>query len=339
MKVIAIEGAFGLDHLRPVERPDPEPGPGEVLLRIKAASLNFRDLRMVKGQYNPKQPLPLIPCSDGVGEVTGLGAGVTRVAVGDRVAPIFNQAWIGGPPTRQRVRSTLGGPLDGTLAQQMVLPERGVVKVPPHLSDEEAACLPCAAVTAWSALVTQDGVTAGDTVLVQGSGGVSLFALQIARLLGARVIATSSSDAKLERLREIGAEAGINYRTTPEWGRAARKLAGGEGVDHVVEVGGGKTLEQSLKAVRIGGTISVIGVLSGVAADLNLLPILMQQVRLQGIIVGSRDDFEALNRAIAEHELRPVLDERRFALEQAAEALRHMERGGHFGKIALTVAQ
>jgi NADPH:quinone reductase-like Zn-dependent oxidoreductase len=336
MRVVEVAGAFGLENLRLAERPDPSPGPGEVLLRMRAASLNFRDVLTVEGTYNRKQKLPLIPCSDGVGEVAAVGDGVSRVAVGDRVCPIFAQRWIAGEPTRERLRSTLGGPLDGTLAERMVLSEEGVVRVPEHLSDEEAATLPCAAVTAWNALVTEGGVTAGDVVLVQGTGGVSIFALQIARLLGARVIVTSSSDEKLARAKELGAEAGINYHQVPEWGERAKELTAGVGVDQVIEVGGAGTLVQSLRAVRMGGRISLIGVLAGGKVDLPLALVFMQRIRLQGILVGHRESFEAMNRALAAHRLRPVID-RNFPMEDARAACEHLAAGRHFGKICLRV--
>ena len=337
MKALVIKDAFGLDNLTLVEQPRPEPGPGQVLLRIKAASLNYRDLLMARGHYNPRQPLPLIPCSDGVGEVVALGQGVSRVTVGQRVASCFCQGWLGGPPDKQRLAQTLGGPLSGTLAEYICLSEDGVVSVPEHLTDAEAACLPCAALTAWTALVTEGGVTAGDQVLVQGTGGVSLFALQFARLLGARVIITSSSDAKLQRALELGAQATVNYVDQPKWGKQVRKLSGGDGVDHVVEVGGANTLAQSLQAVRVGGRVSMIGVLSGVAAELPVIPILMNYVRVQGILVGHRDSFEAMNRAIDAHQLRPVVD-RTFALAQTRQAMEYLASGGHFGKIVITIA-
>ena len=303
---------------------------------MRAASLNFRDLLTVRGQYNPRQPLPLIPCSDGVGEVVATGRGVSQVEVGDRVSPIFAQEWLSGQPTRSALASTLGGPLDGTLAEFMVLSEQGVVRVPEHLTDEEAASLPCAALTAWSALVTQGSLKAGDTVLVQGTGGVSIFALQFANLLGARVIVTSSSDEKLARARKLGAWETINYMTVPEWGKRALELTGGNGVDVVVEVGGAGTLARSLQAVRFGGQISLIGILAGASAELSVIPILMRGVRVQGILVGHCDGFEAMNGAIAEHRLRPVVD-RVFPLEQVREALEHMAGGKHFGKICLRV--
>lgn len=334
MKAFEIQGSFGMDNLVMVERPDPAPGPGQVVVRMKSVSLNYRDLLTVRGHYNPKQPLPLVPCSDGVGEIAAVGDGVTRVGVGDRVATIFSQSWIGGAPSAAKLKDTLGGPIDGTLSELMVLDAEGVVAVPDHLTDVEAATLPCAALTAWSALAEQGSVRAGDTVLVQGSGGVSVFGLQFARALGARVIATSSSDEKLDRFRSMGAWATVNYVEDPRWGKTVRKLTGGRGVDHVVEVGGAGTLEQSLRAVAVGGTISVIGVLSGVASEINIIPVLMQHVRLQGILVGSREGFERMNRAVATHEIRPVVD-RVFQFPEAAQALELMASGGHFGKICV----
>jgi NADPH:quinone reductase-like Zn-dependent oxidoreductase len=334
MKAFEIRRTFGLDALSLIERPDPIPGPGHVLVRVKAASINFRDLATVQGVYNPKQPLPLIPLSDGMGEVVGTGDGVTRVKVGARVAGSFFQRWISGPPTKAKLLSALGGPLDGMLTDHIVLHEDGVVLVPPHLTDEEAATLPCAAVTAWSALVEQGGLRAGDTLLALGTGGVSIFALQFARILGARVIVTSSSDQKLERVRVLGAAETINYKATPDWEKKARELTGGVGVDHVLEVGGGETFPKSVRATRIGGHISLIGGLTGLTADVNLAPILMQNIRVQGLMVGSRETFEAMNRAIALHQLRPVVD-RVFPFTECRAALEHMAGQSHFGKIVV----
>jgi NADPH:quinone reductase-like Zn-dependent oxidoreductase len=335
MRVFELR-AFGLDALGLTERPEPRPGPGQVLVQMRAFSLNYRDLMVVKGVYNPKQRLPLIPLSDGVGKIVAVGEGVTRVKVGDRVAPIFMQQWLCGEITEDKARSSLGAQVDGVLAEQVVLHQDGVVHVPEHLTDEEAATLPCAAVTAWHALMTEGGVKTGDTVLVLGTGGVSLFSLQFARLAGARVIATSSSNAKLARARQLGASDGINYKENLEWDKTARTLTGGMGVDHVVEVGGAGTLPQSLRAVRMGGRISLIGVLAGGSGQVSPLPILMKNVRVQGIYVGSREMFEAMNRAIALHQVRPVVD-RVFAFAEIREALRYMESGAHFGKIAIRV--
>jgi NADPH:quinone reductase-like Zn-dependent oxidoreductase len=337
MNVFEIQTGFGFDHLVLTERPEPRVGPGQVLVKWRAFSLNYRDLMVVKGLYNPKMRLPIIPLSDGAGEVAQVGEGVTRVKPGDRVASIFMQKWLDGEVTEAKARSALGGALDGVLAEYSVLDSDGVVHVPDHLNDEEAATLPCAAVTAWHALISKGGVKPGDTVLVQGTGGVSLFALQFARLAGARVIATSSSDAKLAQARDLGAPDGINYQKTPDWEEPVRQLTAGVGVDHVVEVGGAGTLPKSMKAVRPGGRISLIGVLTGGGGQVNPMPILMKNIRVQGIFVGSRAMFEAMNRAIALHQLRPVVD-RVFPFAEAPEALRYMETGAHFGKIVLRLS-
>jgi NADPH:quinone reductase-like Zn-dependent oxidoreductase len=275
-----------------------------------------------------------VPCSDGVGTVEKVGEGVSLVREGDRVATLFSQGWMGGRPTIERLRATLGGPIDGTLSELMVLPEIGVIGVPEHLSDEAAATLPCAALTAWSALVELGEVTAGETVLVQGTGGVSVFALQLARLAGARVIVTSSSDDKLSRARELGAWQTINYREDASWGKTARSMTDGLGVDHVVDVGGAETLEQSLRAAGVGATVSVIGVLSGAAASLNIAGILMQNITLRGILVGSKERFERMNRAIANHRLEPVVD-RIFTFADTPDAFAHMAAGRHFGKVCI----
>ncbi|MBV8201353.1 MAG: NAD(P)-dependent alcohol dehydrogenase [Acidobacteria bacterium] len=333
MRAVEIHGGFGLDHLALVERPAPRPGQRQALVRVRAASLNFRDLLMAEGRYNPKQKLPLIPCSDGAGEVLAVGEGTTRVRPGDRVCGIFAQGWLAGGPSRDMVRTTLGGPLDGMLAEQVTLSEDGLVKTPDHLSDVEAATLPCAAVTAWSSLV-EGGLEAGESVLLLGTGGVSIFALQLAVLAGARAIITSSSDEKLARARELGAAAGINYREVPEWGARVKELTGGEGVDYVLEVGGAATLRQSLQAVKVGGSIYLIGVLGGSNAEVSIPAIQMRQVRLQGVLVGSRASFEALNRAVSLHRLRPVVDSA-FPLAEARAAFEHMAAGVHFGKICI----
>ena len=330
MKAFEIQNSFGLDALNLIERPDPSPGYGQVLIKLRVVSLNYRDLMVVKGLYNPNVPLPLIPFSDGVGEVVALGSGVTRVKVGDRVAGIFFQKWLSGKLTEEKTRSALGGAIDGLLAEYALLHEDGVVAVPQHLTDIEAATLPCAAVTAWNAL--SGNVKAGDTVLIQGTGGVSIFALQFAQVLGAKVIATSSSDKKLERLQSLGVTETINYKQTPDWGKKAYEITGG--VDHVVEVGGAGTLNESLKAVSYGGQISLIGVLTGVKGEISTGAILMKNVRVQGINVGSREMFEDMNRAIALQKIRPICD-RVFPLESARSALEYMESGEHFGKICI----
>jgi NADPH:quinone reductase-like Zn-dependent oxidoreductase len=335
MKAFQIQNTFGLDSLNLVDLPDPKPGPGQVLVRVRAASLNFRDLLTVKGLYNPRMPLPRIPFSDGAGEVVATGAGVTRVKPGDRVAGIFMQTWLGGRPTAAMTESALGGAIDGMLAEQVVLHEDGLVHIPAHLSYEEASTLPCAAVTAWNALFCEGRLQPGHTVLVQGTGGVSIFALQFARMVGARVIATSSSDEKLARARALGASEGINYRTTPDWEKKVWELTGREGVDHVIEVGGAGTINKSLQCLRLAGTISMIGVLAGGSAEVRTVLMLHKYARVQGIYVGSREMFEGMNRAIAGHALRPVVD-RVFPFTEARQALRHMESAAHFGKIVLS---
>ena len=335
MRVFQIQDDWGMDHLQLATRPDPKPAPGQVLLRMKAASLNFRDLLVPSRGYGSfTGNLPLIPLSDGVGEVVEVGAGVTRVKVGDRACPCFHQGWIAGSPDLERLTRTLGGPVDGTMADLMCLPETGIVRAPAHLTDEEAATLPCAALTAWSALVTYDSLGPGSRVLVQGTGGVALFAIQFAKLFGAHVTVISSSDAKLARAKTLGADVGVNYTTTPEWSKAGREITGGRGFDHIVELGGEKTLPQSLRAIRPGGTLSMIGVLSGssLAAPLGL--VVTRQVRLQGVTVGHRDSFEAMVRALDQHKLKPVID-RVFEFAELKDAMAYLKSGAHYGKICI----
>jgi NADPH:quinone reductase-like Zn-dependent oxidoreductase len=335
VRAFEIQDQWDLDHLCLATRPDPKPGPGEVLLRMKAATLNYRDnVVIVRGYGAFTGNLPLVPVSDGVGEVVEVGAGVTRVKVGDRVCPTFNQAWIAGEPDLERLSQTLGGPIDGVMVDLMRLPEAGVCKVPAHLSDEQAAALPCAAVTAWNAVITHDRLGPGSHVLVQGTGGVALFALQFLKLIGAQVTVISSTDAKLERARSLGADAGINYTTTPDWYKPARAITGGRGFDHIVELGGEKTLPQSLQCIRPGGTLSIIGVLSGAAPAAPLGRIVTRQVRLQGITVGSRDSFETMLRAVELHKVQPVVD-RVFPFDRLKDALTYMKSGAHFGKICV----
>ena len=336
MQAVAAKGSFGLDNLALTSWEAEPLGDCDVRVRVHAASLNFRDLMMVKGQYNPRQPLPLVPCSDGAGEVVEVGERVTRFQPGDRVCSLFAQGWIAGSPSNERRGATLGGPLQGMLRQDVVLPESGWALVPEHLDYEEASTLPCAALTAWSALVEQGELRPGCTVLTEGSGGVSVFALQFARALGCRVVSTSSSESKRERLRELGAEHTIDYTADVRWGRTARNWAGGDGVDHVVEVGGVHTLGQALDAVRPGGIVSVIGVLTGTRSELDIIPILMKNVRLQGVFVGHRDGFEAMCRAMQAHEIRPQID-RVFDFEQSHEAFAYLESGAHFGKVVVRI--
>jgi NADPH:quinone reductase-like Zn-dependent oxidoreductase len=326
--------AFGIDSLELAKRPDRQPGPCEVQVKIRAVSFNYRDLMIVKGLYNPKLQLPRIPCSDGAGEVTAVGEGVTEWKAGDRVAGIFMQNWIDGPPTPAKVKGALGGDIDGVLAESVTLHAAGLVQVPAHLSFEEAATLPCAAVTAWNALAAAN-LKPGQTVLVQGTGGVSLFALQFARLAGLRVLGISSSDEKLERARALGLHAGLNYRATPEWDRWVLDQTGGEGVDLVVEVGGVGTLPRSLRALRMGGTITQIGVLSGPGEQLPLPLILHKQARIRGIYVGSRRDFEEMNQFVAFSQLKPVAETSSWA--KVPQVLHRMEAGAHFGKLVVAV--
>jgi NADPH:quinone reductase-like Zn-dependent oxidoreductase len=325
---------FGIDRLQLNEAAEiPRPGPGQVLVKMTAASLNFRDLRVVQGSYNPRLKRPMRPLSDGVGIVEEAGPGTERWKKGDRVAGIFMQKWIDGPITREKWNTALGGGIQGVLAEYVLFPEDGLVAVPTSLSDEEGACLPCAAVTAWHALFENEPAVPGQTVLIQGTGGVSVFALQFAKAAGLRAIVTSSSDEKLERVRAMGAAETINYKKTPDWEEAARKLTG-VGVDNVVEVGGSDTMPRSLKAVRMGGMVSVIGILSGVEATVAPTGILMNSIRVQGIYVGSRWMFERMNRAISFHNIKPVID-RVFPWIDFPDALRYMEKGQHFGKISL----
>ncbi|MEQ9078076.1 MAG: NAD(P)-dependent alcohol dehydrogenase [Sandaracinaceae bacterium] len=329
-----IEGGFGLDHLTLTEREAPTPGPGQARVKMSAWSLNYRDYLVITGGYNPRQKLPLVPLSDAAGVVDAVGEGVRRVKVGNRVAPTFAQRWIAGQIDRERQRSALGSPGDGVAAEQVVFDAEGLVHVPSHLGDDEAATLPCAGVTAWTALYEQGDLRPGQTVLVQGTGGVSIFGLLLARLGGARVLCTSSSDEKLAIAEALGATWTVNYRDDPDWGKTARDLTGG--VDHVIEVGGAGTIEQSLIAVKPGGTVNVIGVLDGVGGELQLTRVLMNAVRMQGILVGPREAFERMNAAMEAAQLRPVLDAKRFSFEALPDALAHMRDGAHFGKIAIT---
>ena len=326
--------SFGIDSLELAERTDRAPGPGEVKIKIRAVSFNYRDLLMVKGLYNPKLQLPRIPCSDGAGEVVAVGEGVTAWKPGDRVAGIFMQNWIDGRATPAKTKGALGGDIDGMLADSVVLHASGLVAVPAHLAFEEAATLPCAAVTAWNALAAAQLKPAA-SVLIQGTGGVSIFALQFARLMGMRVLGVSSSNQKLDRARSLGLHAGVNYRDTPEWDRWVLDQTEGEGVDLVIEVGGVGTLPRSLRAVRMGGMIAQIGVLTGASEQFPLPIILHKQVHIRGIYVGSRRDFEEMNACIELAQLRPVVESSSW--KQTREVLHRMEAGAHFGKLAITV--
>src|SRR5262252_5254286 len=315
---------------------DLRPGPHEILMRVRASSLNYRDLMVLKGGGRGPTKLGVIPLSDGAGEVAAIGEGVTRVKVGDPIAGCFHPRWFGGPIRPEYLTDRLGANLDGMLAEYAVLSEEALVKVPSHLSLEEAATLPCAAVTAWVALTGHRRVTAGDTILVQGSGGVSVFALQFAHVLGAQVIATTSTAAEAERLKVLGAAEVINYTETPNWDEKARELTGGRGVDCVVEIGGPGTIAMSLKALAVGDHVSLIGAsLSSSGTGLDPLLLTGRGITLGSISVGSRAAFEAMNCAIEMHRLHPVID-RTFPFSEAKEAYRHFEGRGHFGKVVIT---
>ena len=333
MKVMEIRAAWGLENLRLATRPDPVPGEFDVVIEMQAASVNYRDIVMARGGYGRRGgQLPMIPVSDGAGKVVATGKHVTRVKVGDMVCPNFAQNWFAGPFHENVWAGMLGGYHDGVLQQFMMLPENGVVKAAPHLSAAAAATLPCAALTAWSAIV--DGqVKPGDTVLTQGTGGVSLFALQFAKMCGARVLVTSSSDDKLKRASALGADETINYRTFPDWQMRAREIAGLAGIDHVVELAG--ELDQSVKAVKAGGTLSVIGVLAGPSPTLALGQVVTRAIRLQGVTAGSLRAFEDMMRAIEVHRLEPVFSIAGNHMEDAPRVIAAIAEGTHFGKICI----
>lgn len=335
MKAYQFVSGGTVDTLECVDLPIPRPGSGEVLVRMRAASLNYRDLLVVSGRYPRAQQERIIPLSDGAGEIVGCGSGVTRFGIGDRVAPIFFQSWLRGQMAPGDAASALGGSIDGVLAEYRTFPEDGVVAFPPHLSFAQAATLPCAAVTAWNGLYGARPVKAGDTVLTLGTGGVSLFALQFAKAAGAHVILTSSSDAKRDAARALGADATVNYRTTPEWGEAVLALTGGRGVDHVIETGGGGTLPRSIACTRRGGMLHLIGVIA--PGSFDPISILLGGVTLRGTEVGSREMFEAMNRAIAQSGIAPVID-RAFSFDRVREALRYLEGAGHTGKVVIDIS-
>ena len=334
MRAYEIVSPDGIDTLTLADRPSPEPGHGEVLVRMRASSVNYRDLVTVEDPGPRNISYPRVPNSDGAGEVVAVGPGVTEFAPGDRVAGCFFRRWVDGPITARAMASALGGALDGVLAEEVVFPADGVVRIPDHLSYEQAATLPCAGLTAWHALVEKGGVKAGETVLLLGTGGVSIFALQFAAMHGARARVTSSSDKKLDRARALGAWETINYRQTPDWETRVRELTDGEGVDHVVEVGGAGTLEKSVASARVGGHVALIGILTG--GVMNPVGIMRGSLRLNGIYVGSRAMCTAMNDAIAANTLEPVIDHV-VAFEDARQAYHDMRAAGHFGKIVISV--
>jgi NADPH:quinone reductase-like Zn-dependent oxidoreductase len=333
VKVVEIRESFGADCLQLVERPEPSPGPGQVLLKMKAFSINYRDLLVVNGVGRWKPPLGRVPLSDGAGIVAATGNEVSRVEVGDRVAPIFYPKWLEGRPAAEKMGQALGGAAaDGVLAEYTLFDEATLVHVPTHLTDEEAATLPCAGVTAWSAVSLFRDITPGDSVVVLGTGGVSIFALQFAKFLGARVILTSSSDQKLARAKELGADAVINYKTTPDWPRAVAELTDGLGADYIVDTVG--DLKQSIAAVRLGGAVAFVGLLIGMTAEVDLVTFMGKCGRVEAVDVGSREMFEAMNKAIESHAMHPVVD-RIFEFNELREALNHLREARHFSKICL----
>ena len=334
--VLRLRDGFGLDNLHFEQTHVEKPGSTDVVVRFRAASLNYRDLMVALGHYNPKMDLPRILGSDAAGEVVEVGEAVTQLRPGDRVASLFFQSWQDGEITREIGRSALGGSIDGVFASVRMMPERGLIRIPDHLSYEQASTLPCAALTAWNALIEKGGLHAGQTVLVLGTGGVSMFALQIAKAHGATVILTSSSDEKLERARALGADYTINYRRTPEWDGEVLRLTNREGVDHVVEVGGSGTISRSLNAVRVSGHVHLIGVLSAPGKGVDVLPVLRKSIYLNGVYVGSRAMFGRMNAAFAANRWQPVID-RVFPLREARAAFEEMERGSHFGKLVLSL--
>ena len=336
MRALQVSEPWGLDQLKVVEAPDPKPGPGEVLVRMRAVSLNYRDLLMVGGIYGraPSMSGAITPFSDGCGVVEAVGEGVTRFEVGDRVATLFFQGWIAGPPTMEKISTALGYPIPGAGRELGLFSQEGLSKVPEFLTDEQVACLPCAALTAWRALFEDARPKPGDTVVLQGTGGVSIFGLQFAHAAGCRTLITSSSDGKLERAKALGADHLVNYKATPEWAKSVRAATGGVGADVILEVGGGGTIEQSMRAVRIGGHIAIIGVVAGAGNPFNPAALIGNSAKLQGVSVGSREMFEAMCQAIEQHRIEPVVD-KVFPWTEARAAFETMQRGDHFGKIVL----
>ncbi len=326
---------FGLSNLALVERPVPAPGPGEALVRIGAVSLNYRDKVVAEGTYLPSLSLPYVPVSDGAGTVAAVGEGVSRVAVGDRVIGHYRQVWLDGPGSLETMGASLGAPLAGMLAEYVVLPAEGLVRTPPHLSDEEAATLPIAALTAWWALFEDGGLKPGETVLVQGTGGVSLFALQLATAAGAHVVATSGSDEKLARARALGARETVNYRLRPDWDAAVLERTSGRGVDHALEVASGSNLARTVQALRVGGHLALIGFLEARVTSVDVAALMRKRARVIAVSTGHRRAFEEMNAAISTLSLRPVID-RVFALEEAPAAFRRLEEGA-FGKVVIRV--
>jgi NADPH:quinone reductase-like Zn-dependent oxidoreductase len=338
MRSYEIQKYGGSSGLKLVDRSLPEPDNYDVVVQIRATSLNYRDLIVLQGKYDRNPTVGRVPLSDGAGEVVAVGPAVTKFKLGDRVAACFFQGWPAGRFSGEMHRTALGGPIDGVLTEQAKFHEDGLVHLPANYSFEEGATLPCAALTAWQSLIVRGELVPGETVLLLGTGGVSIFGLQIAKMSGAKVIITSSSDEKLERARQLGADAVVNYQTTPEWGKAAANLAGRDGVDHVIEVGGAGTFLQSVRACRFGGKIGMIGILSGIEVKTEIFPIVHKSATVFGIYVGSREMFEELNRALEQSNVRPVID-KIFSFASAPEAFEYMASGSHFGKVVIRVGE
>lgn len=337
MRALNVTAPWGLDAIQVAEMPDPVAGPGQVLVRMKAVSLNYRDLLMVNGMYGRGSAGTkdvITPFSDGCGVIEAVGTGVTKFKVGDRVATLFFQNWTSGPPNLEKLMSALGFPIPGAGAELQVFGQDGVSKVPEFLTDQQVATLPCAGLTAWRGLFEDARLEPGDTVVLQGTGGVSIFGLQFAHAAGLRTVITSSSDDKLARAKALGADHLVNYKTTPAWSGPVREATAGRGADFIMEVGGGGTIQESMKAIRIGGHIAIIGVVAGAGDPFNPAALIGNSAKLQGLSVGSRDMFEAMCRAIELHKIAPVVD-KVFPWTEAKAAFSAMAGGEHFGKIVL----
>jgi NADPH:quinone reductase-like Zn-dependent oxidoreductase len=335
MKICELS-AWGLDNLHYRDVPTPQPGPDQVLLKFGAASVNYRDYQIVTGEFAPAQPLPIIPGSDGAGQIVATGDNVDGLSPGDRVSPLFFPEWLSGEALGSERSVSSGLETLGVLREYGIYEQHQVCRVAPHLTDAEASCYPCAGLTAWNSLVTFSGITAGDTVLVQGTGGVAIMALQMAKAMGAQLIVTSSSDERLQRARELGADHGINYRETPNWGEAARELTDGRGVHAVIEIGGEGTLPQSIIALRRGGHINVIGYLAGIGLGLSVFDLIERNANLHGLSVGNREQFEAMMNFVSEHGIRPVIG-RTYSFDKTGRALQDIAHGGNFSKLVVTI--
>jgi NADPH:quinone reductase-like Zn-dependent oxidoreductase len=333
MKVMELANGWGTKHIKPTTRPDPVAGAGEVVITMQALSVNPRDNVVISGGYGRHAALPLIPLCDGAGIISDIGAGVTGFAIGDLVCPTYSRTWPQGIVTQSAFAGALGMALDGTAQEYFLSPAEAIIHAPKHYNAQEAATLPCTGVTAWNAIVEQGKIRADDRILIQGTGSVSLFALQFAKMHGAEVIITSSSDEKLERAKAMGADHLINYRETPNWDKKTREITDGYGVDNIIEVGGGGTLSKSIACVTPGGTISVIGILDGIAGEINLGPIVTRNIRLQGVTCGGGDMFKNMVNALNHHKTRPIIDHKGYSFDDIGAALDALPLNKHFGKI------